>query len=195
MAEDLDLVIRNGTVVDGTGAEPFDADIAVAGGQIVEIGKIAAWAGLALILVTIFDVITRRFFVLGSTKLQEAEWHLHTILFVFCLGYAYMKDAHVRIDDAHERHVRKVEPLRDHLGAEQDVDLAARHLVEDRRADDAGQTIEKPPHRRRERPLEAGERAREVVVDMGPFAVPDMGLPDPHGSGSHGGHVSVSVWI
>lgn len=65
---------------------------------ITKIGKIAAWAGLALILVTIFDVITRRFFVLGSTKLQEAEWHLHTILFVFCLGYAYMKDAHVRID-------------------------------------------------------------------------------------------------
>ncbi|WP_340117554.1 TRAP transporter small permease subunit [Pelagibius sp. 7325] len=65
---------------------------------ITKIGKIAAWAGLALILVTIFDVITRRFFVLGSTKLQEAEWHLHTILFVFCLGYAYLKDAHVRID-------------------------------------------------------------------------------------------------
>jgi len=65
---------------------------------IIKIGKIAAWAGLALILVTIFDVVTRRFFVLGSTKLQEAEWHLHTILFVFCLGYAYLKDAHVRID-------------------------------------------------------------------------------------------------
>ena len=33
----------------------------------------AAWAGVALIAVTIFDVITRRFFVLGSTKLQELE--------------------------------------------------------------------------------------------------------------------------
>lgn len=65
---------------------------------ITKIGKIAAWAGLALILVTVFDVITRRFFVLGSTKLQELEWHLHTILFAFCLGFAYLKDAHVRID-------------------------------------------------------------------------------------------------
>lgn len=62
------------------------------------IGKMAAWAGLALILVTIFDVVTRRFFVLGSTKLQEAEWHFHVILFALCLGYAYMKDTHVRID-------------------------------------------------------------------------------------------------
>ncbi len=65
---------------------------------ITKIGKLAAWAGLALILVTIFDVVTRRFLVLGSTKLQEAEWHLHTILFALCLGFAYLKDAHVRID-------------------------------------------------------------------------------------------------
>lgn len=65
---------------------------------IVKIGRIAAWAGLLLILVTIFDVVTRRFLVLGSTKLQEAEWHLHVVLFAFCLGYAYLKDAHVRID-------------------------------------------------------------------------------------------------
>lgn len=65
---------------------------------IIKVGKVAAWAGLFLILVTIFDVVTRRFLVLGSTKLQEAEWHLHVILFVFCLGYAYLKDSHVRID-------------------------------------------------------------------------------------------------
>jgi len=70
---------------------------------IIKIGKIAAWAGLALILITIFDVITRRFLVLGSTKLQEAEWHFHVILFSFCLGYAYLKDAHVRIDLVREK--------------------------------------------------------------------------------------------
>ncbi|MDE0055905.1 MAG: D-aminoacylase, partial [Gammaproteobacteria bacterium] len=35
-----DLVIRGGTVVDGTGNAPFDADIAVDGDQIVEIGKV-----------------------------------------------------------------------------------------------------------------------------------------------------------
>jgi N-acyl-D-aspartate/D-glutamate deacylase len=35
-----DLVIRGGTVVDGTGAEPFRADIAIDGDQIVEIGKV-----------------------------------------------------------------------------------------------------------------------------------------------------------
>ncbi|MGF1592611.1 MAG: TRAP transporter small permease subunit [Kiloniellaceae bacterium] len=70
---------------------------------IVKIGKVAAWAGLALILVTVFDVVTRRFFVLGSTKLQELEWHFHVILFAFCLGYAYLKDSHVRIDLVREK--------------------------------------------------------------------------------------------
>ena len=35
-----DLVIRDGTVVDGTGTEPFLADVAIEGEQIVEIGKV-----------------------------------------------------------------------------------------------------------------------------------------------------------
>lgn len=36
-----DLVIRNGTVIDGTGRPGYRADIAVAGGQIAEIGKVS----------------------------------------------------------------------------------------------------------------------------------------------------------
>lgn len=70
---------------------------------VTRIGKVAAWAGVAIVLVTVFDVISRRFFVLGSTKLQELEWHLHTILFAFCLGYAYIANAHVRIDLVRDR--------------------------------------------------------------------------------------------
>ena len=37
----LDLVIRGGTVVDGTGAEGRIADIGIAGGRIAEVGKVA----------------------------------------------------------------------------------------------------------------------------------------------------------
>jgi N-acyl-D-amino-acid deacylase len=36
----LDLIIRNGTVIDGTGAPRYQADIGVAQGRIVEVGKV-----------------------------------------------------------------------------------------------------------------------------------------------------------
>jgi len=39
-----DLLIKNGTVVDGTGAPRYRADVAVAGGQIAEIGKLTEGA-------------------------------------------------------------------------------------------------------------------------------------------------------
>ncbi len=82
-------------------------------------GRIAAWAGVALIFVTMFDVVTRemtqsswsalRAFSawqqteFGSTKLQELEWHFHAMLFLLCLGWAYVKGAHVRVDVLRER--------------------------------------------------------------------------------------------
>jgi len=62
------------------------------------LGRVTAWVAIILMTVIVFDVITRRFFVLGSTKLQELEWHLHAVLFLFCLGWAYLSNAHVRID-------------------------------------------------------------------------------------------------
>ena len=36
-----DLVIRGGTVVDGTGASPYVADVAIAGGRIIHVGGVA----------------------------------------------------------------------------------------------------------------------------------------------------------
>jgi N-acyl-D-aspartate/D-glutamate deacylase len=36
-----DLVIRGGAIVDGTGAAPFEGDLAVAGGRVVEVGRVA----------------------------------------------------------------------------------------------------------------------------------------------------------
>jgi N-acyl-D-aspartate/D-glutamate deacylase len=41
MAQTVDLVIRNGLVVDGTGAEPLNADIAISGGRIVGFGAVS----------------------------------------------------------------------------------------------------------------------------------------------------------
>ncbi len=64
----------------------------------------AGWLFVVCTVVILFDVLTRKFgFQLpgfGSTRLQELEWHLHTALFSFWLGTAYLKNAHVRIDIA-----------------------------------------------------------------------------------------------
>jgi N-acyl-D-aspartate/D-glutamate deacylase len=38
---DFDLVVRGGTIVDGTGGKPFEADVAVSGGRIAAIGKVS----------------------------------------------------------------------------------------------------------------------------------------------------------
>lgn len=63
-------------------------------------GRLASWAALLLVFVIIFDVISRsqQITIISSTKLQELEWHLHGTLFLLCLGFAYLRDTHVRIE-------------------------------------------------------------------------------------------------
>lgn len=79
-------------------------------GRIVEkIGQWAAWIAIALIVVILFDVVSRRFFAMGSSKLQELEWHFHAILFMFSLGIGYVHDTHVRIDIIRERLGRRAQ--------------------------------------------------------------------------------------
>ena len=64
---------------------------------------IGGWLGAVLVLVVCYDVITRYFGMpkpegINSTMIQEAEYWLHSALIVFCIGYAYARGAHVRID-------------------------------------------------------------------------------------------------
>lgn len=67
--------------------------------QVAEfMGRTSAWLIIALIAVIVFDVTLRNWFVIGSTKLQELEWHLHGALFLLALGWAYNHNAHVRIE-------------------------------------------------------------------------------------------------
>ena len=65
---------------------------------VVLVGRIGAWWAMPLVAVTVADVVLRRFFSIGSTTLQEWEWHFHVLLFSTALGYAYLRDVHVRID-------------------------------------------------------------------------------------------------
>lgn len=66
-------------------------------------GKLGAWCGFLLIIAVCIDVVTRYFgapkpFGWNSTQLQESEYWLHAFLFMFMIGWAYPRQAHVRID-------------------------------------------------------------------------------------------------
>jgi len=75
------------------------------------VGRIGALLLLPLIAVIIFDVTTRRLPGVGpwfaatpigpyitSIRLQELEWHLHGIVIFTAIGFALLRDTHVRID-------------------------------------------------------------------------------------------------
>ncbi len=73
-------------------------------GVLYRVAMVVGWLFVACTIVIAFDVLSRKFGFqmpgMGSTRLQELEWHMHTALFSFWLGIAYVKNAHVRIDIA-----------------------------------------------------------------------------------------------
>jgi TRAP-type mannitol/chloroaromatic compound transport system permease small subunit len=75
------------------------------------IGQIGAWMILPMILIIVYDVVTRKIVIvqqfvqnsalndfMSPTKLQEAEWHLHAVIFLLAYGLAYLNATHVRVD-------------------------------------------------------------------------------------------------
>jgi TRAP-type mannitol/chloroaromatic compound transport system permease small subunit len=66
--------------------------------------QIAAWMMVLMVAAIVFEVITRRMRVevpiFTSVRLLELQWHFHVTLFMLCLAYGYLRNAHVRIDMA-----------------------------------------------------------------------------------------------
>jgi TRAP-type mannitol/chloroaromatic compound transport system permease small subunit len=85
------------------------------------VAKIAIWAGFFLVLVVCYDVASRYFGVpkpwgLNSTKVQEAEFWLHSYFFAMLIGYGYLKQAHVRIDLLRDRFSTKTKLVIEIIG-------------------------------------------------------------------------------
>jgi TRAP-type mannitol/chloroaromatic compound transport system permease small subunit len=74
------------------------------------IGKLAGWLIIPLIFIIMFDVITRRMdgiriwiaeqniYWFNPIIFQDAQWHLHGIILLCSFGFAYLLNAHVRVD-------------------------------------------------------------------------------------------------
>ena len=63
-----------------------------------KIGLLTAILALLLALLIGYDAMMRYLFSEGSIALQEIEWHLFDIVFLFGLSYALKHDKHVRVD-------------------------------------------------------------------------------------------------
>jgi TRAP-type mannitol/chloroaromatic compound transport system permease small subunit len=96
---------------------------------VVWISEAVAWLFLPLIFIILFDALSRNFlrkltiviendlhFYLNSPALQDAEWHLHTMIFLIALSYAYARNAHVRLDVFRHRYGERGRALVELIG-------------------------------------------------------------------------------
>lgn len=62
------------------------------------IGKLAMWLILAATLISAGNAIIRKVFGTSSNAWLEIQWYLFAAVFMLGGGYAFMRNAHVRID-------------------------------------------------------------------------------------------------
>ncbi|VFM99176.1 MAG: TRAP-type mannitol/chloroaromatic compound transport system, small permease component [Candidatus Kentron sp. G] len=67
------------------------------------LGYTAGVLVLLTLLNVFYDAIMRYFFHTGSIALQEMEWHMFSLLFLFGISYALKEDGHVRVDLVYSR--------------------------------------------------------------------------------------------
>ncbi len=65
---------------------------------VIRIGQVISWVYALLIAVIITQVLLRKGFSNGQIVLEELQWHLYAIGFMFGLSYSQAKDSHVRVD-------------------------------------------------------------------------------------------------
>ena len=70
---------------------------------ILILGRFLSWANGLLVLVIVLQVVLRYGFGRGLVLLEELQWHLYALAFMFGLSYALITDAHVRVDLLHDR--------------------------------------------------------------------------------------------
>jgi N-acyl-D-aspartate/D-glutamate deacylase len=119
MAE-FDLIIRGGSVIDGTGTDARTADVAIRNGTIVEVGRVKASAGRvvdadgALVIPGIVDIHSHYDGqATWDTRLQPSSWHgVTTVVTGNCgVGFAPVHDAD------HDKLIELMEGVEDIPGA------------------------------------------------------------------------------
>ncbi|MEE4166666.1 MAG: TRAP transporter small permease subunit [Desulfocapsaceae bacterium] len=80
------------------------------------IGKVLSILLLLMILNVFYDVITRYFLHNSSVAMQELEWHLFGIIFLFGIPVALLDEGHVRVDFLYDRFALRTKALINIIG-------------------------------------------------------------------------------
>jgi TRAP-type mannitol/chloroaromatic compound transport system permease small subunit len=62
------------------------------------LGALLKWLILAAVLISGGNALLRKAFNIGSNAWLEAQWYLFAAVFMLGAGYAFLRNAHVRID-------------------------------------------------------------------------------------------------
>lgn len=89
------------------------------------IGRIAAWACFALVLVMAGNVLARYGFSAGTVWAQELEWHMMSPIALIGMSYALRHGEHVRVDILYSRFPPRFQAMVDILSALAAIIVAA----------------------------------------------------------------------
>ena len=62
------------------------------------VGRWVRWLILAAVLISAGNAVMRKAFQTSSNALLEIQWYLFSAVFLLCAAYAFLRNAHVRID-------------------------------------------------------------------------------------------------
>jgi TRAP-type mannitol/chloroaromatic compound transport system permease small subunit len=63
-----------------------------------KVGAVLIWLVLAAVLISAVNAVIRKVFNIGSNAWLEMQWYLFAAVFMLGAGYAFLHNAHVRID-------------------------------------------------------------------------------------------------
>lgn len=81
------------------------------------VGESTRWLALAMVLVQFVIVVLRYVFGVSDIALSESVLYMHGALFMLGAGYAFLHDAHVRVDVLYQRAGARTRDLIDLGGA------------------------------------------------------------------------------
>lgn len=80
------------------------------------IGHLVRWFVLAAVLISAVNAIVRKMFNISSNAFLEVQWYLFAGVFMLGAGYAFLRNAHVRIDFISSKLSKRTNAIIDAVG-------------------------------------------------------------------------------